>query len=105
MSDLQKRLRKGQRIDSWGFHTPTRLDKEAAEEIERLKARVDELESACVHWKVAESIWDKDAVDRLQARVDELEAEVKLWRDNEQNCLDALNRIDELKSLLKGDDL
>ena len=43
------------------------------DQIQRLQARVDELESACVHWKVAESIWDKDAVDRLQARVDELE--------------------------------
>ena len=39
------------------------------------------------------------------ARIDELEAEVKLWRDNEQNFPDALNRIDELESLLKGDDL
>ena len=46
-----------------------------------------------------------DEIERLQARVDALEAEVKLWRDNEQNFPDALNRIDELESLLKGDDL
>ena len=34
------------------------------------------------------------------ARIDELEAEVKLWRDNEQNFPDALNRIAELEAAL-----
>jgi len=54
---------------------------DAPEFIEALK-RIAELEDACVHWRVAESIWDKDAVDRLQARVDELEVELEQWKDS-----------------------
>jgi hypothetical protein len=60
MSDLIERLRHRDRIVHPNSRETFSLVKEAADEIERLTA-------ACVHWKVAESLWDKDRVEQLMA--------------------------------------
>ena len=44
MSDLIERLRKGHGLDSYEWWFPTKLDTEAADEIERLEAEVSALQ-------------------------------------------------------------
>jgi len=75
-------------VDSDGLHPEVLLPDDVNEEIERLRARVEELEECGTksHGIFSEAMEQVESErDTLKARVEELERAIETWKDEEQH--------------------